>query len=226
MNIVFKFLKSKWTYVLTAVIALAIGSFIGPSQEQLDNAGVKISGLEEQLIDKTAAAEDLEEKNESLQEQVDEAAPWFKEKEAAEAKAEAEAEAKAEEAEQEAQRKAEAEAKKEAELLDALQISEGEIKEEEIKEIVENHLSGEFSFENGEIKAIADITGYEMGSPEDVAVSHYTNLSDELLYYTGWDTLTVTFLNVGTISMNRSEKETNEYGDYFPTNEIEERLNY
>ncbi|MBK5434320.1 hypothetical protein ACFVWC_19245 [Bacillus mycoides] len=29
---------------------------------------------------------------------------------------------------------------------------------------------------------------------------------------------------LGSISMNRNEKETNEFGDYFPTLEIEKRL--
>ncbi|MGP1909372.1 hypothetical protein ACTSEZ_14505 [Metabacillus sp. JX24] len=234
MNIIFEFLKKRWTYVLTAIIALAVGSLIGPSQEQLNTAGAKITGLEEQLVEKTAAEKDLEKEIESLEQQVDEAAPWFKEQEEAKAKAEAEAEAKAEveakakaeAAEQEAKLQAEAESKEEDELMDALEIPGGEIKEDGIKEIVDNHLGGEFSFENGEIKAIADLSGYDIGSPEDVAVSSYAKLSDELLFYTGWETLTVTFLNVGTISMNRSEKETNEYGDYFPTMEIEERLNY
>ncbi|WP_051865538.1 hypothetical protein [Metabacillus indicus] len=244
MNIIFKFLKKRWTYVITVIIALTVGSFIGPSQEQLNIAGAKITGLEEQLGEKTKAEKVLEEKIESLEHQVDEAAPWFKEQEEAKAKAEAEAEAKAkaeaeakakaeaeakakaEAAEQEAKLQAEAESKEEDELLDELEIPGGEINEDGIKEIVDNHLGGEFSFENGEIKAIADISGYDIGSPEDVAVSSYANLSDELLFYTGWETLTVTFINVGTVSMNRSEKETNEYGDYFPTMEIEERLNY
>ncbi|MTH54100.1 hypothetical protein GKZ89_11835 [Bacillus mangrovi] len=228
MTIIFEFLKKRWTYVLTAIIALAVGSLIGPSQEQLTIADAKITGLEEQLVEKTAAEKDLEKDNESLEQQVDAAAPWFKEQEEAKAKAEAEAEEKAKEeaAEQEVKLQAEAESSEEAELMDALEIPGGEINEDGIKKIVDNHLGGEYSFDNGEISATADLSGYDIGSPEDVAVSSYANLSDELLYYTGWETLTVTFLNVGTISMNRSEKETNEYGDYFPTMEIEERLGF
>jgi hypothetical protein len=57
-----------------------------------------------------------------------------------------------------------------------------------------------------------------------VAVNRFSQLSDELLNHEGWQILTVTYANVGSISMNRNEKETNEYGDYFPTLEIEERL--
>lgn len=213
-------MKKRWTYIITAIIALTFGSIIGPSQEQLNIAGAKITGLEEQLGEKTAAEKVLEEKIESLEHQVDEAASWFKEQEEAKAKAKAEAEAevkakaeaeeKAEAAEQEAELQAEEEAKGEAGILDALEMPGGEIKEDGIKEIVDNHLGGEFSFENGEIKATADLSGYNIGSREDVATSSYANLSDELLFYTGWETLTVTFQNVGTISMNRSEKETNE----------------
>ncbi|WP_162785175.1 hypothetical protein [Bacillus sp. P14.5] len=55
-------------------------------------------------------------------------------------------------------------------------------------------------------------------------MNRYSQLSDELLYYEGWGVLTVTFPGVGTVSMNRMEKETNDYGDYFPMATIEERL--
>lgn len=63
-----------------------------------------------------------------------------------------------------------------------------------------------------------------MFSTEDMAVTRYTSLSHELLNHEGWEILTITYSNIGTISMNRNEKETNEYGDYFPTMEIEKRL--
>jgi hypothetical protein len=36
--------------------------------------------------------------------------------------------------------------------------------------------------------------------------------------------LTIEFSGIGEVSMNRSEKETNDYGDYFPTIEIENQL--
>ncbi|WHY85971.1 hypothetical protein QNH39_25910 [Neobacillus novalis] len=52
----------------------------------------------------------------------------------------------------------------------------------------------------------------------------FPTLSDELLNHEGWEVLTITYVNIGTIRMNRNEKETNEYGVYFPTLEIEARL--
>ena len=63
-----------------------------------------------------------------------------------------------------------------------------------------------------------------MFTSEDIAVNIYSQLSDELLYHEGWEVLTIIHPNIGTISMNRNEKETNEYGDYFPTMEIENSL--
>jgi regulator of protease activity HflC (stomatin/prohibitin superfamily) len=130
MKKVLVFLKKRWKYLLTALIALVIGAASGPSQEQLDNANDKIDSLKVQLSSETKAVTSLETKNKELQAKVDEAAPWFemkdqerKEKEAeakaveekrlAEEKAKAEAEAAAKaEAEAEAKRLAEEEAKK------------------------------------------------------------------------------------------------------------------
>ena len=57
----------------------------------------------------------------------------------------------------------------------------------------------------------------EQFSAEDLAVNGYSQLSDELLNHEGWQVLTVTYPGAGTISMNRNEKETNKFGDYFPT---------
>lgn len=107
-----------------------------------------------------------------------------------------------------------------------------QITTDEIKEIIEYYSLGEddslgnYSFENGEIKATVELAPNELLLAEDMAVTAYSQLSDELLYYEGWNILTVTYTNVGTISMNRNEKETNEYGDYFPTLVIEDRLSY
>ncbi|GAA0321032.1 hypothetical protein GCM10008967_09450 [Bacillus carboniphilus] len=102
--------------------------------------------------------------------------------------------------------------------------------EEEVKELIEYTSLGEddnlnsFSFINGEINATIDLAPNDLFSAEDMAVTRYSQLSDELLYHEGWEVLTVTYVNVGTVSMNRNEKESNEYGDYFPTLKIEERL--
>lgn len=80
------------------------------------------------------------------------------------------------------------------------------------------------SFVNREIKATIDLAPNEMFPAKDMAVNRYTELSDELLKHEGWEILSITYPNIGTISMNRNEKETNESGDYFPTMVIEERL--
>lgn len=107
-----------------------------------------------------------------------------------------------------------------------------QITTEEIKEIIEYYSLGEddslgnYSFENGEIKATVELAPSELFPAEDMAVNAYSQLSDELLYYEGWSILTVTYAGVGSISMNRNEKESNEYGDYFPTLSIEDRLSY
>jgi hypothetical protein len=101
---------------------------------------------------------------------------------------------------------------------------------EEVNDIVNSYIGVDdtpvnVSFENGEIEATIDLVSDGTFPLEDLAVNRYSQLSDELLFYEGWEILTVTFPNVGTISMNRNEKETNEFGDYFPTLTIEERLN-
>jgi hypothetical protein len=80
------------------------------------------------------------------------------------------------------------------------------------------------SFVNGEIKATIDLAPDEMVPAKDMAVTRYSQLSDELLKHEGWEILSITYPNIGTISMNRNEKETNEFGDYFPTIVIEGKL--
>ncbi|MFP7254260.1 toxin regulator [Terribacillus goriensis] len=122
-----KFLKKNWKFVLTAFIALIIGSLIGPTQGQLDEVNAETKNLEEKLTNESDTVATLKEENKDLQAKVDEAAPWFKlsdeekkqqeaeakeaeEKRKAEEKAKEEAEAKAK-AEEEAKAKAEAEAK-------------------------------------------------------------------------------------------------------------------
>ncbi|MFS0687697.1 hypothetical protein AB1K89_00420 [Sporosarcina sp. 179-K 8C2 HS] len=80
------------------------------------------------------------------------------------------------------------------------------------------------TIENEELKAVIKMATDDRLSAEDLAVTRYSQLSDELLDHEGWETLTIEYVGVGTISMNRTEKESNEYGDYFPTIEIENRL--
>lgn len=80
------------------------------------------------------------------------------------------------------------------------------------------------TFKNGEIKGTIELAENNLIEPKDQAVTGYSQLSDSLLKKEGWDTLTIEYVNVGTISMKRSEKETNEVGDYFPSIEIEKKL--
>ncbi|MFJ5762350.1 hypothetical protein ACIQAA_25140 [Neobacillus sp. NPDC093182] len=99
-----------------------------------------------------------------------------------------------------------------------------------VKEIIDYYGIGEgdkltnVSFVNREIKATIDLAPNEKFPAKDMAVNRYSQLSDELLKHEGWEILSITYPNIGTISMNRNEKETNEFGDYFPTMVIEERL--
>lgn len=56
------------------------------------------------------------------------------------------------------------------------------------------------------------------------AEARYSSISDNMLSVEGWDTLTINFENVGEISFKRDEAESNEYGSYFPTERIMEKL--
>lgn len=236
VKVVLEVLRKRWKYILTALIALSIGAAGGPSQEQMDIANAKVAELKHQLNTKTETVASLQTKNKDLQAKVDEAAPWFKIQEDERKQKEAEAKAAEEKrlAEEKAKEEAEAEAKADAEAKAAAEAeqSQQQITDEKVKEIIEYFSNGEndnnlsnFSFENGEIKATIVLAPNELFSAMDLAVNAYSQLSDELLNHEGWQILTVTYANVGTISMNRNEKESNEFGDFFPTIEIEERLN-
>jgi hypothetical protein len=102
--------------------------------------------------------------------------------------------------------------------------------EVQVKEMIDYYGIGEgdkltnVSFVNREIKATIDLAPNEKFPARDMAVNRYSQLSDEFLNHEGWEILSITYPNIGTISMNRNEKETNEFGDYFPTMVIEEKL--
>jgi len=110
------------------------------------------------------------------------------------------------------------------------EVAEQIISEAELREIIEYSGMGEedllisTTIEDSEIKATIEMASHEFLTPDVIAESLYSSLSDELFNYEGWDVLTVTYQDVGTISMNRNEKESNEYGDYFPTIKIMEKL--
>ena len=71
------FIKKRWEYLLTALIALVIGATFGPSQEQLDSANAKANGLQEELAVNTETVTDLEAKNKELQDKDGRSCPFF-----------------------------------------------------------------------------------------------------------------------------------------------------
>ena len=225
MKEVLGFLKKRWKYVITALIALSIGYAVGPSQEQIDDADARVDELKKQLSAKTETVASFETKNKDLQAKVDEAAPWFKMQDEQKQKEAEEQRLAAEKAKQEAE--AAAKAKADAKVAEQ---SQQQITVDKVKEIIEYYSIGgndklnNVSFENGEIKATIVLAPNELFSAKDIAVNGYSKLSDELLNHEGWQILNITYANIGSISMNRNEKETNEFGDYFPTLEIEKRL--
>lgn len=75
------------------------------------------------------------------------------------------------------------------------------------------------SFQNGHISI--DVTG--LGSADEAA-NWYMQLSDELLFYDGLQSLTVQFAPYGTVGFSVNEAETSDFGTYFPYEEIEEQL--
>ncbi|MBB6446066.1 toxin regulator [Bacillus benzoevorans] len=126
---VIEFLKRRWKYVLTAIIAFIIGAAAGPSQEQLDSANSKVEDLSKQLSTKNDTVASLKSKNKDLKAKVDEAAPWFAMKE--EERKQQEAEAKAAEEKRLAEEKAKAEA--EAAAKAAAEAEAKRVAEEEAK---------------------------------------------------------------------------------------------
>jgi flagellar biosynthesis GTPase FlhF len=230
LKVVLEFLKKRWKYVITALIALSVGAAVGPSQNQIDSANAKVDEIKKQLSAKEETVASLETKNKDLQAKVDEAAPWFKMQDEQKQKEAEEKRLAEEKAKQEAEAAAKAKAEADAKAAAEAEQSQQQITVDKVKEIIEYYSIGEndklnnISFENGEIKATIVLAPNELFSAKDVAVNRFSQLSDELLNHEGWQILTVTYANVGSISMNRNEKETNEYGDYFPTLEIEERL--
>ena len=57
-----------------------------------------------------------------------------------------------------------------------------------------------------------------------MAESRYSSIGDGLLEVNGWEKLTINFVGVGEISINRDEVETNDVGSFFPTAKIMEQL--
>ncbi|PID05890.1 MULTISPECIES: toxin regulator [unclassified Sporosarcina] len=128
------FLRERWKFVLTALIALIIGAMIGPSQDQLDSANASVKELKKELSVKTGNEENLGKENKELQAKVDEAAPFFKLKEEERKQQVAEAKAAEEKrlAKEKAKQVAEAKAAEEKRLAEekAKQVAEAKEKAE------------------------------------------------------------------------------------------------
>ena len=125
------FAKKRWTYIITALVALMIGSSSGPSAAELTTLENKNDKLSKEVTE-------LNSTNKALEDKVAEAAPYFEMAEEERKIKEAEAKAKAEElkkkeeaakAKKEAEEKA-AQAKQEAEEKAAAEAAAKKAEEE------------------------------------------------------------------------------------------------
>lgn len=106
------------------------------------------------------------------------------------------------------------------------------LSESEARELIEYEALGQddtltdIVIENGEVKAIIEIADHDIFDDKSLlAESMYASAGDAFLEYDGWDVLTIEFIDVGKVSMHRSEKEANEYGlYYFPLEKIIDQL--
>lgn len=103
---------------------------------------------------------------------------------------------------------------------------------ENLEEVIEYNGTGEgdqlVSAEiiGEEVRAVIQLAANDLLPTEELAYTRYSQVSDELLMYEGWKVLSVEYEELGEISMNRSETETNEWGmTYFPSEIIRSKLN-
>jgi TolA-binding protein len=101
------FIKTKWKYIVIAIVALLVGSAGGPSQDQLDKTNSEIKSLQKELTAKTAIVTALRSDKKQLETKVEEAQPWFALSKEEQKNKQKEADAKAADlAKQEAEKKA------------------------------------------------------------------------------------------------------------------------
>ncbi|MGE7545054.1 hypothetical protein [Sporosarcina newyorkensis] len=112
-------------------------------------------------------------------------------------------------------------------LTDQIGVENDNIDEDKAKELLEYEALGEgdtltdIVVQDDEIKVSIEIADDVLDDKSISAETIYSRAGDALLDQEGWEVLTIDFFDVGTISMQRSEKETNEYGmDYFPVEKI------
>lgn len=111
-------------------------------------------------------------------------------------------------------------------------IDEESITNDQAGELLEQEALGEgdvlteLNIKDDEIIAVIEIADNDIIDDKILlAETIYSRAGDVLLEYAGWEVLTIKFIDVGEVSMQRNEKETNEYGmDYFPLEKIGEQL--
>jgi len=105
--------------------------------------------------------------------------------------------------------------------------------ESEVTELLEYSALGEgdsissLTIEGREVNVVVEIADNDIFDDKSIlAETVYSRAGDELLEYDEWEVLTIEFVDVGTVSLHKDERETNEYDkDYFPTEKIIEQLN-
>lgn len=105
------------------------------------------------------------------------------------------------------------------------------IAENVVREIIKYQGLGEgdsltkLEVDDYEIKAVVKVGKHDLLTEALKAEAVYIATSEALLKEEGWDTLTVEFTDVGTVSMNRKDAKENEFGGkYFPVEEIMKQL--
>lgn len=108
---------------------------------------------------------------------------------------------------------------------------ENELNESEIKELLEYAALGEgdiitdLVIEDEEVKVTIEIADSDIFDDKSLlAETVYSRAGEELLELDDWEVLTIEFVDIGNVSINRSETESNEFGEYFPLEKIIEQL--
>lgn len=106
----------------------------------------------------------------------------------------------------------------------------GTINVEQVKAIIEYHALGandtlvEASLDNENINATIEVSGTDTLPAEMFAEVIFASSGEELLLHEGWEVLTINFIDIGTVSMNRAQKKDDGFGPYFPNIDIIKQL--
>lgn len=107
--------------------------------------------------------------------------------------------------------------------------SDEEIEVSDFKKIISETMSADsklknYSIEDSVITATIELEKSDLFEPYLMAESCYSTIGDALLPVEGWETLKINFEGIGEVAFDRSESEENEYGAYFPTAKIIEKV--